>query len=177
MKKILFLFLLIPALTQAQLDTSIFWSVETPHFGIGSPAPAIPLHIDGGITIKGDSIIPDELPIAWAEGVTISPGWGTTQFRVPDCEPWEKFTEWQAKNTGKAKCAHDWVIAEWGEVNVYNMTTTLEMPPPCGKTSTENEARICRTCLRHETRVRMHGMKEVVKKSEYQILIEKISNR
>ncbi len=162
MKKILFLFLLIPALAQAQrsvqlpvehfdgevyagvIDTAIFWNDGTPHFGIGT----------------------------WGQAYSTS-----YQFRIPDCEPWEKFTEWQAKNAGKPKCAHDWVVAEWREVNGINLIHTSEIPPPCGKTSTENEARICRACLRHETRVRMHGMKEAVRKSEFQTLLEKINDR
>ena len=121
----------------------------------------------------------DTIPQEWAQGVTLRgmTSLYTHQFRVPDCEAWETFTGWQAKNTGKTKCAHDWAVAEWDEVNTRNLYTTLEMPPPCGKTRYDNEARICRTCLRHETRVRTYGMKEVERKSEFQSLLEKINDR
>ena len=154
MKKILFLFTFLPLLAQAQ----------TPD-------------IDQYHGISWDTI-----PRHWGAGVIVNPGWAVTSlpysgFRVPDCEPWETFTEWEAKNQGKGKCAHDWVVAEWSEINAIDPFTTLEMPPPCGKTRHENEARICRNCLRHETRVRTYGMKEVVKKSEFQTLLEKIHDR
>ena len=126
----------------------------------------------------------DTIPQEWAQGVTARPGllFSSTSsvyptVRVPDCEPWETFTEWQVINISKEKCTHDWVVAEWREVNTLDWYTTLEMPPPCGKTRTDNEARICRTCLRHETRVRAYGMKEVERKSEFQTLLEKINDR
>ena len=160
MKKILFLLVFIPVLAQAQ-----------------SAAQLPVTHFTGKVSVVGtcDTIVPEDFVIQ-------NPGWTITSlptygFRVPDCEPWETFTDWQAKNTGKAKCAHEWVVAEWNEVNALDLFTTLEMPPPCGKTRHDNEARICRTCLRHETRVRTHGMKEVVRKSEFQTLLEKIHDR
>lgn len=126
----------------------------------------------------------DTIPQEWAQGVTARPGllFSSTSsvypvMRIPDCELWETFTDWEAKNTNKIVCNHAWAYAEWNEVNALDLFTTLEMPPPCGKTRHDNEARICRTCLRHETRVRSHGMKEVVKKSEFQTLLEKINDR
>lgn len=161
MKKILFLFSFLPLLAQAQSSAHL----PVTHFD--SPVE---------ITKADTSIFWDTIPYHWATG-KIATSLPYSGFRVPDCEPWETFTEWEAKNTGKGKCAHDWVVAEWNDVNVIDPFTTLEMPPPCGKTRHENEARICRTCLRHETRVRTYGMKEVVKKSEFQTLLEKIHDR
>ena len=163
MKKILFLLVFIPVLAQAQ-----------------SAAQLPVTHFTGKVSVVGtcDTIVPEDFIIQ-------NPGWSIAPMpnnfsrihRLPDCEAWETFTDWQAKNTGKTKCVHDWVVAEWNEVNTISAFTTLEMPPPCGKTRHDNEARICRTCLRHETRVRTHGMKEVVRKSEFQTLLEKIHDR
>lgn len=163
MKKILFLLVFIPVLAQAQ-----------------SAAQLPVTHFTGKVSVVGtcDTIVPEDF-IAQNSGWSIAPMPNNFSriYRVPDCEPWETFADWQAKNTGKAKCVHDWVVAEWNEVNTISAFTTLEMPPPCGKTRTENEARICRTCLRHETRARSYGMKEVVRKSEFQTLLEKINDR
>lgn len=160
MKKILLLFLLIPALTQAQ------------NTGFG-------LNYKPVLGYRAGDKIPAEWTSQWTEGthLAVYPPLSTYQYRIPDCEAWETFTEWAAKNQGKSKCAHDWAVAEWREVNGINLIQTSEMPPPCGKTRHDNEARICRTCLRHETRVRTYGMKEVERKSEYQALLEKINDR
>jgi len=165
MKKILFLFLLIPVMAQAQ-----------------KPVQLPVNYFDGAAIIStGDTI-----PYTWARGIATPPGRlevrGYPQIsypslRVPDCEAWETFSAWEVKNSNIIMCNHAWAYAEWNEVNTLDLFTTLEMPPPCGRTRHENEARICRTCLRHETRVRMHGMKEVERKSEFQTLLEKINDR
>lgn len=189
MKKIFPFLFLFPFLAQAQLDTSLFWNAETPHLGIGTWESAqLPVTHSGGVQIirTCDTIVPAEWGQRWAEGIVARPGRldvrGYPQItypslRLPDCEAWETFTAWTAENKTKTVCNHEWVYAEWNEVNTLDIFTTLEMPPPCGKSRTENEARICRNCLRHETRVRTHGMKEVERKSQYQLLIEKIRDR
>jgi hypothetical protein len=97
--------------------------------------------------------------------------------KAPSCKPYESFTDWQAENAGQGTCLHAWVYAEWRDINLIDLTQTSELPPPCGRLNTENEARVCRQCLRHETRTRTYGRHEVPEKTEYQQLIEKIKDR
>ncbi len=89
-----------------------------------------------------------------------------------ECEPYEHFTEWRG-DMFSIGCPHDWVYAEHDDVNessgILNMVYC-----PCGCPQTENEARICRHCLREETRVRSWGFHEKTKEdSEYMKLKKK----
>ena len=72
MKKIFFLFLLIPALAQAQgagiaQHHGIFWDTMPSHFGINAPSPAqLPVMYFGGKTaVVGtcDTIVPEDFVI------------------------------------------------------------------------------------------------------------------
>ena len=90
-----------------------------------------------------------------------------------DCKPFESFSNWEAKEDGVKTCDHSWVYAEYGDVNWDTGITTLEYCP-CGCADHENQARICSKCLRHESRVRTYGYKQVPKPvSEYKKLLGK----
>jgi hypothetical protein len=121
-----------------------------------------------------------------AEGITwgrshLSPFssavFGSVQHSLPsltrtDCEPWEKFTDWQSQNEGDKKCAHVWVYAEWGDVNSIAAYMTAQYCQ-CGCDKQETEARICAACSRHEKRVRYYGWESVERKSPYLELLKK----
>ena len=94
-----------------------------------------------------------------------------------DCEPWEEYSDWAPQNTGDKECdlkrfgIHDWVYAEFQDVNATSMIQTLQYCV-CGCDNSANEARICRYCKRHETRVKSWGYRQVDHKSEYLDLVK-----
>lgn len=95
---------------------------------------------------------------------------GTASIRAIDCQPFESLSNWEAKEDGVKTCDHSWAYAEYGDVNLDTGITTLEYCP-CGCYDHENQARICAKCLRHESRVRTYGYKQVPKPvSEYKRL-------
>lgn len=83
-----------------------------------------------------------------------------------DCEPYEKFTDWVVTNIGDFENklhSHKWVYADIYDINKSSGITNA-VYCPCGCGNSENEARICQTCLRHETRVRHWGFTQTTKK-------------
>ena len=94
-----------------------------------------------------------------------------------DCEPYETFTPWQARsegNDGKFIHQHEWVYAEREDVNDEWLNTTLAMHCPCECSKTENQARICSACFRHEWRTSEYGQRPKEKlKSKYLQIVEK----
>ncbi len=93
-----------------------------------------------------------------------------------DCEPYETFTPWQARsegNDGKFIHKHEWVYAEREDVNPTSGITNA-VYCPCGCPTTENQARICSACFRHEWRTRECGQRPKEKmKSKYLQIVEK----
>ena len=92
-----------------------------------------------------------------------------------DCEPYETFSEWQAKsegNDGQFVHRHEWVYAEREDVNNKYIVTLAGWDCPCGCGVTENQARICEACFRHEWRTREYGQrpKEKVRSKYLQVL-------
>ena len=109
---------------------------------------------------------------------TLAPNGGVGYFQHSvrlDCEPYEIFSDWQAKsdgNDGQFIHKHEWVYAEREDVNTQINLTTLAYCP-CGCGETENQARICEVCFRHEWRTREYGMKPKEKaKSRYLQILE-----
>jgi hypothetical protein len=103
---------------------------------------------------------------------------GSVQHSLPaltrtDCEPWEKFSDWNAETEGTKECLHVWVYAEWGDVNQVSMIQTSQYCQ-CGCDKQETEARICAACSRHEKRIRFYGWESVEKKSPYLELLKKV---
>ena len=147
MKKLLIALLLIPGFCfgQANLtDGSIFWDTSQNH-----TATRMPYIIS-----------------SYAASSSLS-------YPVPNCEPWEKFTDWYAANEGVKECLHVWVNAEWGDINQLSMIQTSQYCQ-CGCDKQENEARICAACTRHEKRIRFYGWENVPRKSPYLELLKKI---
>ena len=93
-----------------------------------------------------------------------------------DCEPYETFSEWQAKSEGSDGQfihKHEWVYAEREDVNPTSGITNA-VYCPCGCPTTENQARICSACFRHEWRTRECGQRPKEKmKSKYLQILEK----
>lgn len=100
--------------------------------------------------------------------------WTTTQIvahsnvlrisPVIDCEYYENFTDWVEVSEGsKPKVLHftphEWVYADKYDVNPTSGITNA-VYCPCGCPGSQNEARICEICLRHETRVMNWGWAE-----------------
>lgn len=112
-------------------------------------------------------------PTFWDTGALSFAVSNSLSYPVPNCEPWEKFTNWQAANEGNKKCNHFWVNAEWGDVNELS-SITLDVWCECGRDQQENEARICEVCARHEKRIRFYGWENVPRKSPYLELLKKI---
>jgi len=107
-------------------------------------------------------------------------GYEKIDFSLPkyDCEPYETFTPWEAKiegNATKIVHSHAWVYAERDDVNHQFFETSTGWQCPCSCPTTENQARICETCLRHEWRVREYGMRAKEKeKSKYLQIVERV---
>jgi len=107
--------------------------------------------------------------------------WPTKGFLNPqyDCEPYETFTPWEVQSEGNAEKAlhsHVWVYAEFEDVNASSGITNA-VYCPCGCPETQNQARICETCFRHEWRVRRYGMRPKEKeKSKYLQILENLKN-
>jgi len=97
-----------------------------------------------------------------------------------DCEPYETFTPWLAKsegNDGKFIHQHEWVYAEREDVNRNVLGVTLAMHCPCQCSKTENQARICEACFRHEWRTRKYGQRPKEKeKSKYLQILEGVKD-
>jgi len=113
------------------------------------------------------------------------PFYGTTELYLEspvyyssrlDCEPYETFTPWVAKSEGSATKTlhqHEWVYAEREDVNHAFFDVTVGWKCPCGCPTTENQARICEACFRHEWRTREYGQRPKEKeKSRYLRLVE-----
>ena len=104
-------------------------------------------------------------------------GWETIDLSLPkyDCEPYETFSGWQAKSEGNDVLVihkHEWVYAEREDVNNERLNITTAAICLCGCGVTENQARVCSACFRHEWRTREYGQrpKEKVKSKYLQIL-------
>lgn len=92
-----------------------------------------------------------------------------------DCESYETLTPWLAKSEGddgKFIHKHEWVYAEHDDINKsYGLTAAVYCP--CGCPTTENQARICEACFRHECRTREYGQRPKEKeKSKYLQILE-----
>lgn len=108
-------------------------------------------------------------------------GWTITENDVVvlDCFPFEEFTEWVPDGKPQGMWAvrdsdqirlvhrHYWVYAEHSDVNQSWIDVQTAMHCPCGCPKTDNEARICRVCLEHQTRTRTYGNKPRKEESEY----------
>lgn len=92
-------------------------------------------------------------------------------LRLFDCQKKESFTDWLPSDS-LATCEHEWVYAEWQDVNELRLTSTL-LDCPCGCGGSENEARICSKCLLNQNRVRSYWYVKVDRKSEYIKIIDR----
>jgi hypothetical protein len=89
-----------------------------------------------------------------------------------ECEKWDKYSEWEVQSPSqKEDCGHEWVYAEWKDVNESSGITTLAYCP-CGCGDSENEARICSKCYLHQTRVHTYGYSQKRRQSEYTKILE-----
>lgn len=91
-----------------------------------------------------------------------------------ECEYWEKYSNWKVENKGDdGLCFHSWANAKYEDINPTTpFTNAVYCPCACG--GTIQQARICRTCKRHEKRTKTHGYDQVYKKSEYKILLDSL---
>jgi len=93
-----------------------------------------------------------------------------------DCEWYQDYSEWSVNSVSDPTrfCIHQWVYAERSDVNQSSGITNA-VYCHCGCPQSENEARICSVCLRHETRVRSWGWAQKPKQeSEYMKLKKQI---
>lgn len=86
-----------------------------------------------------------------------------------DCERIDNYSEWSPE--AKSTCTHEWVYAEWGDVN-ENKLWTNAVYCPCGCGGTDTEARICSICKSHQKRTHIYSYVSVERKSPYQRLTE-----
>lgn len=94
-----------------------------------------------------------------------------------DCESHESYTDWMPQDS-LGNCTHDFVYAEWGDVNaIQSLTFAYAVSCPCGCGGSSNEARICSKCLLSQKRVRSWWYESIVTKSEYIQLIEKLEKQ
>lgn len=92
-----------------------------------------------------------------------------------DCEMREQYSDWVPVDSLKT-CTHEWVYAEWKDVNqALNWTNAVYCPCGCGGSS--NEARVCEKCKLNQSRVRSYWYVNVPKKSEYEKIIESITEK
>ena len=95
-------------------------------------------------------------------------------FYHGEYEPYETFSDWQVRNEGNDVLIihkHEWVYAEREDINpFFGFTNAVYCPCGCG--DSENQARICSACFRHEWRTREYGQrpKEKLKSKYLQIL-------
>lgn len=91
----------------------------------------------------------------------------------PDCKM-SLDTVWSIEKVGKIDtCAHNWVWAQWSEVNEFSGVTSAMACYPCSCGHEENTARVCKECKRHEKGiVRTSWSSPDVKKSLYKKLTE-----
>ena len=95
--------------------------------------------------------------------------WSNASFGAIDCRPYERFTEWETTNDkgpGNTLHTHEWVYAEYSDVNAPLFISTGEYCP-CGCLKKERQARICSGCLQHQVRTREYGAEPVTAESEY----------
>lgn len=85
------------------------------------------------------------------------------------CVPYTKHSEWAPSDT--MTCIHDWVDAEWDDVNWNSHITTLQYCQ-CVCESTYNEARICRSCLFLQNRTTTKGQHFETYESEFAKLLK-----
>ena len=107
--------------------------------------------------------------------------------QIHNCKYYESVTAWVAADTGnmekhflyggpgglRAYSQCTWVYAHHQDVN--NNADFLEthlVYTPCGGTKVEIQARVCETCLRHETRNRTYGMVPDYTESRYMQLLK-----
>lgn len=94
----------------------------------------------------------------------------TYSFPVYDCVRREADSGWQEDSPGDGKCTHEWVEADFYDVNELNGITTL-LYCPCGCGGSTNYARICEKCGREESRTKTYWYDQVpVPDSEYKKL-------
>lgn len=94
---------------------------------------------------------------------------------IYECETRDTFTEWKAKGTGDERIRHlqhEWVYAEWADVN-YKSNTTYLVYCPCGCGDTEIEARICAICGRNEFREHSWWYVQKARQSGYMKIMAK----
>lgn len=100
-----------------------------------------------------------------------------------NCIIWSVSTEWENATLQStviksmpSDCDHKWVYAQFEDVNPWKvrpvMSPTLN-DCNCACEFTHNEARICRVCKRHESRVTTIGYERVTKISEYKTLLDR----
>ena len=84
-----------------------------------------------------------------------------------DCIPFTGFSAWKSDFIGHPDCIHEWIYAEFEDIN-SNSGITLMVYCQCGCPVHTNEARICKGCYRHESRTRTDGHNIQMKEdSEY----------
>jgi len=151
--------------------------LDTSYFEISHLRPTKPLATllaqqkmllsDTSFLGTSDVLVTSDFEISYSRPISIS-----VANRNYDCIPWEEHTEWAADTVyALSICAHNWVYADYEDVNPrYSMTTAQYCPCGCGGSS--NEARICRTCKRSESRQKIWGYTQKEKVSEYKKLME-----
>lgn len=91
-------------------------------------------------------------------------------FPAYDCVRRESDSGWQEDSPGDGKCTHEWVEADFYDVNELSAMTTL-LYCPCGCGGSTNYARICEKCGREESRTETYWYDQVpVPDSEYKKL-------
>ena len=91
------------------------------------------------------------------------------------CKYNEKFSDWATKGNcsgDQKQCKHEWVYAERADLNPTTMLTTA-VYCPCGCPGSEYEARVCKACLLHESRLRSWWYTIQKHESEYIQLLNK----
>lgn len=90
------------------------------------------------------------------------------------CVEWRDTTAWKIVNAGDTTHAHKWVYAEYSDLNkTSNFTYAVHCPCGCG--GSEEQGRICKTCLRSERRNIKWGYTVDNSPSEYTKLQEKLN--